>query len=124
MEPGERDLPAAPGPPPASARLASSVVVAAASLSGMASPSCIPNAGIETSSPWRRPREIVAVLEAPSRPAATWGRIGCVGGVGRVGLLTAPAAATPHRSVLSSPRRGGVLRQLASLASLLAFGPQ
>jgi hypothetical protein len=66
MEPGERDLPAAPGPPPASARLTSPVVVAAASLSGMTAPSCIPSAGIEASPTWRRPREIVVVLEAPS----------------------------------------------------------
>jgi hypothetical protein len=39
QEPGERSLPAAPGPPPASARLASPVGVAAASLTGVASTS-------------------------------------------------------------------------------------
>jgi hypothetical protein len=66
MEPGECDLPAAPGPPPASSKLTSPVLVAADSLSGMATPSCIPSAGIEASPPWRRPREIVVVLEAPS----------------------------------------------------------
>ncbi len=102
METGEHDLPAAPGSPPASARLTSPVVVAAASLSGMASP------------PWRRPREIVAVLEAPSWPAATWGRIGCVGGVGKV-------AAPPPWSVLFSPRGGSVLRRFASHSFLAGW---
>ena len=68
-DPGERGLPAAPGPPPASARLASPMVVAAASLTDVASSSSIPStreAGEVTSSPGRRPCVIVAVLEAPS----------------------------------------------------------
>jgi hypothetical protein len=66
MEPGESDLPAAPVPPPASPRLTSPVKVAAASLSGVASASCIPSARIEASSPWRRPHEIVVDVGAPS----------------------------------------------------------
>ncbi len=65
VEPEDRDLPAAPGPPPASARLATPVVVAAASLTGVAAPSCIPSAGIEAPSPRGHPRSVVAVLEAP-----------------------------------------------------------
>jgi hypothetical protein len=65
-EPEGRDLPAAPGPPPASARLATPVEVAAASLTGVAAPSCIPSAGIEAPSPWGHPRSVVAVLRATS----------------------------------------------------------
>ena len=120
QEPGERSLPAAPGPPPASARLASPMVVAAASLTDVASSSSIPStrgAGEVASSPGRRPCVIVAVLEAPSRSAATWCRVGCVGGVGRDGLLAAPAAATPHGSVQSAP----VLRRFASSSLLTGW---
>ena len=120
QEPGERSLPAAPGLPPASARLASPVGVAAASLAGVGSTSSISSAGKagnEASSPWWHPCVIVAVLEAPSRSAATWCRVGYVGGVGRDGLLAAPAAATSHGSVLSAP----VLRRFASSSLLTGW---
>ncbi len=69
MDPGDRSLPAAPGPPPASARLASPVVVAAASLIDVASSSSFPStggAGEIAASPGRRPCVVVAVLVAPS----------------------------------------------------------
>ena len=65
---GDLGLPAAPGPPPASARLTSPVVVAAASLTGVATTSSIPSsrgAGEVAASPGRRPCEVVAVLVAP-----------------------------------------------------------
>ncbi len=121
QEPGERGLPAAPGPSPASARLASPVRVAAASLTGVASVSSVSSArkaAGESSSPWWRPCVIVAVLESTSRSAAAWGRVGCVVGVWRDGLLAAPAAAAPHRSVVPAP----VLRRLASCSLLTGWG--
>jgi len=39
----------------------------------------------------------------------------------RVGLLAAPAAVAPHRSVLSAPRGGGVLRRFASSSLLTGW---